>query len=219
MKGKASKIGVVTATISAMTVDLVGPGGTFGRLDVPAIKMGSFGANVTILDQVVSIVDMDALKAFVRAIMQNESLVLRLENGHATVKAMGVKSSIIYRKEIHLKGLKALKAVLIHTEQDGGIYKSIFSMDNPSHFEVNLGRVSYEVKDENGRQIAEQMGATHIKRGEFNLTVTGPVTSTVSKGEAKFVGFDVNDDNWLKEIIDTINIMVVIPSKFKSWHT
>ncbi len=210
MKGKATKIGVVTATISEMTVDLVGPSGTFGRLDVPTIKMGSFGADITIVDQMIRIVDMKAFEAFVQAIMRDESLVLRLENGQTTIKSMGMKSSIVYRKTIHLKGLKLLKTTLLKTEQDESCVRSSFSMTNPSQFEVDLGTVIYEVQDGNGVRIGEQKGATHVKRGESSLTLFGPVSGSISRNETRFVGVDVEEDNWLKEIIRSVNVVVTI---------
>lgn len=210
MKGKATKIGVATATISAMTVDLVGPRGAFGRLDVPMIKMGSLGADVTIVEQPISIIDMSAFKAFVEAIMKDESLTLRLENGHTTVKSMGMKSTIVYNKVIHLKGLKLLQTTLLKMEPDAGGVKSIISLVNPSQFEVDLGTVIYEVQDKHGRRIGEQRGATHVQRGQSSLTLHGSIAGEVSSGETKFVGVDVEEQNWLKQIMGSIDIVVAV---------
>ncbi len=210
MKGKATKIGVATATISAMTVDLVGPRGAFGRLDVPSIKMGSFGADVTIVEQKIGIIDMDAFKAFVEAIMKDEDLILRLENGHTTVKSMGMKSTIVYNKVIHLKGLKLLQTTLLKMEPDAGGMKSTISMMNPSQFEVDLGTVIYEVQDKDGRRIGEQKGATHVQRGQSSLTLHGSIAGEVSSGETKFVGVDVEEENWLKQIMGSIDVVVTV---------
>ncbi|KAM3510962.1 hypothetical protein MY11210_005428 [Beauveria gryllotalpidicola] len=160
LKGKTTKIGVAKATVSAMTVDLVGPRGAFGRLDVPEIKMGSFGADITIAEQQIAIIDMEAFKAFVASIMQDEQLVLRLEKGQATVKSMGMKSTVVYNKVLNLRGLKSLETTLLNVEVDGDGMKSTISMVNPSQFEVDLGTVIYEVRDKDGRRIGEQKGAT-----------------------------------------------------------
>ncbi|OAQ97756.1 hypothetical protein LLEC1_00542 [Akanthomyces lecanii] len=208
MKGRATKIGVASATIAAMTVDLVGPRGAFGRLDVPSIKMGSLGAEVTIVDQTISITDMDAFKAFVEAIMKDEDLTLRLENGHTTVKSMGMKSTIVYNKVIHLKGLKLLQTSLLKMEPEADGMKSTISLVNPSQFEVDLGTVIYEVQDKAGRRIGEQKGATHLQRGQSSLTLRGSIAGEVSSGETKFVGVDVEEQNWLKQIMRSIDVVV-----------
>ncbi|ATY65854.1 hypothetical protein A9K55_001697 [Cordyceps militaris] len=210
LQGKATKIGIATATISAMTVDLVGPCGAFGRLDVPAIKMGSLGAEITIVEQLISIVDMEAFKAFVAAIMKDEDLTLRLENGHTTVKSMGMKSAIVYHKVLHLKGLKSLQATLLKTETAADGMKSIISMVNPSQFEVDLGTVIYEVQDKNGHRIGEQKGATYVQRGSSSLALHGTVTGEVLSGGTRFVGVDVEEKNWLKEIMGSIEVVVTV---------
>lgn len=206
LQGRATKIGVATATISEMTVDLVGPRGAFGRLDVPAIKMGSLGADITIIDQMVTIIDMEAFKAFVQAMLQDEDLTLRLENGKTTVKSMGMKSSIVYSKVIHLKGLKLLQASLKQVEQKADGTKSTIVIVNPSQFEVDLGWVIYEVQDGEGNRIGEQRGATRVRRGESSLKLHGTVSGMVSK----YVGVDVEEDNWLKEILRSVSLVVTV---------
>lgn len=210
LQGRATKIGVATATISEMTVDLVGPRGAFGRLDVPAIKMGSLGADITIVDQMVTIIDMEAFKAFVQAIIQEETLVLRLENGKTTVKSMGMKSSIVYSKVIQLKGFKLLEASLKHVETGTDGVSSTITIVNPSQFEVDLGSVIYEVQDSHGNRIGEQRGATRVQRGESSLKLQGPVTGMISNGETRFVGVDVEEENWFKEILRSVSLVVTV---------
>lgn len=211
MEGRATKIGVVTATISAMTVDLVGPRGAFGRLDVPAIKIGAFGADITIVDQWITIVDMEAFASFVQAIVGNEDLILRLENGVTTVKSMGMKSSIVYRKSIHLHGLKRLQTSLLGLEQSTNSTNCIISLVNPSQFEVDLGTVVYKVQDGSGRNIGEVRGATYVQRGPSTLSLCGHITGLVSSsGETKLIGVDVEEENWLKQIIGSVNVTVSI---------
>jgi len=64
-----------------MTVDMVGPTGIFGRLNLPKVKVKNGVADVVITDQVIQIVDMENFKAFMKAMIQDEELVLRFENG------------------------------------------------------------------------------------------------------------------------------------------
>lgn len=219
LMGRTTKIGVVTATISAMEVDLVGPGGIFGRLNLPSHKMGSFGGDIQVLKQVIRILDMVAFKAFVKAILQDDDLVLGLDNGQATVKAVGMTAHIIYRKDLHLKGLTSLTCTLIQAKPVGNGYESIFCLYNPSPFEIDLGTVLFQVQDENGNAIAEQKGETFLLRGGASYSiVTGRIVGTVSKGEARLIGLGVAEDSWVKDIIDLVDIRAIIPNDFKAWH-
>ncbi|KAM3541426.1 hypothetical protein BM221_002076 [Beauveria bassiana] len=209
LKGKTTKIGVAKATVSAMTVDMVGPRGAFGRLNVPEIKMGSFGAaDITIVEQEIAIINMEAFKAFVASIMHDDQLVMRLENGQVTVKSMGMTSNIVYNKVLNLRGLKSLETTLLKVEADDGGVKSTFSVVNPSQFEVDLGTVIYEVRDKDGNRIGEQKGATYVSRGESSLALHGSVEGDVSSGETRFVGVDVEEENWLKQIMGSIEVVV-----------
>ena len=219
LMGHATKIGIVTATIAAMTVDLVGPAGIFGRLDIPVFKMGSFGGEIRVLNQVVRIIDMRAFKAFVKSIMQDEDLVLRLENGVTTVRAAGMTAKIVYKKDLHLKGLTGLTSMLIQAKQIGGEMKSTFCISNPSPFEIDLGIVHYQIQDERGNAIGEQRGETYIMRGgESYLMVTGHITTKLTCGWARCIGLAVEHDTWVKEIIGLVDITASIPSDFKAWH-
>ncbi|XWW95725.1 hypothetical protein V2A60_003692 [Cordyceps javanica] len=170
--------------------------------------MGSFGADIAIVEQPVNIIDMEAFKAFVAAIMRDEDLTLQLANGHTTVKSMGMKTTIVYNKVIHLKGLKSLQTTLLKMEPGTDGSKSIISMMNPSQFELDLGTVIYEVQDKNGQRIGEQKGATYVQRGESSLALHGLVTGDVLSGETRFVGVDVEEENWLKQIMGSIEVVV-----------
>lgn len=219
IKSKLTKIGITTAHMSEMTVDMVGPGGVFGRLDIPPAKIGRTGADIIIADQVVQILDMTAFKAFVTSIMQDDELVLRLDNGHCTIKALGRTASIVYAKDIPLKGLKSLKVNVIQTEPEDGGYKNTMLMVNSSPFEIDLGTVQYEVLDEDGAVIAKQKGSSYISRGESKASVTGPITGKTSKSQVRFIGVDVDEDNWYKEIIKAVDITVGIPRESTAWRT
>lgn len=247
IKGKVNKFGITTAHISAMTVDLVGPQGTFGRLDIPPNKVGPSGGDVTIIDQTIKITDMEAFKAFVRSILQDETLTLRLDNGEATVKAMGRSSGIVYKKDIQVKGFKGLQTTITSTVlsmQGGGeeeegegagagggggsgtrrTYTSSVEMMNPSPFEIDIGTVHYEVRDEQGTVIAHQKGKTCVKRGTSCFTVVGDITGKVQQKagsgapKVQFVGAQVDEDTWFKEIVAAVGIWVTVPDEVKAWR-
>ncbi|KAJ3498018.1 hypothetical protein NLG97_g1444 [Lecanicillium saksenae] len=220
LQARATKVDVVPMSISAMTVDLVGPGGTFGRLDLPAFKMGFFSGDIRVHNQVIQILDMRAFQAFVSAIMQDEDLVLRLESRRATVKAIGLTATLPYKKELHLKGLANLRSTLIHAKEIGSdVIRSTFCVSNPSPFEIDLGTVMYRALNENGDVIGEQKGETFLMRGgESYFILEGHIAKPMSHGEAVFVAIDVEGDSWVKQIIGLVDIKATIPNGFKVWH-
>jgi hypothetical protein len=102
-----------------MTVDMVGPTGIFGRLVLPEVKTKSGGTDVLIPDQEIKIVSMDNYKAFVKSLMQDEELVMKLENGKGTIKAMMMTANIVYHKDVKMKGMNGPKTVMVKTEKEG----------------------------------------------------------------------------------------------------
>src|ERR1700712_5593052 len=90
--------GPVSATQSPLTVDMIGPAGVFGKLDLPEVKTKSSGTFVNIDKQLIKIVDHNAYQEFVKSIQLDEKLTLRLDNGAGTIKALAMKSKIVYKK-------------------------------------------------------------------------------------------------------------------------
>ena len=130
IESRVTNTGPVSSTISPMTVDLVGPGGAFGKLDLPVIKTNSAGTDVNIPAQLIKITDKAAFKAFVTAILRDESLLLQLKNGKGTVKAMmGMSAQIDYNKDCPLKGMHGPKTTISKTEVAGGGFKSFEEVD------------------------------------------------------------------------------------------
>jgi len=159
-------------------------------------------------------VDMENYKAFVKSLMQDENLILRLENGKGTIKAMMMTANIVYRKEVRLKGMNGPKTIMTKTERDGDGYQNTILTINPSPLEIDLGIVHSEIRNEDGIKIAEQTGETYIKRGESTNMTTGKTTGAVSKGEARLVGVDVGDDTWHKETIMYLDTPIVLSEEF-----
>lgn len=59
----------MNVTISAMTIDMCGDAGFFGRVDLPIIKATSSGTTIIVTDQRIQIVDMEAFIAFNKSSM------------------------------------------------------------------------------------------------------------------------------------------------------
>jgi hypothetical protein len=118
MEVKVQNIGRFSATLSSMTVDMVGPAGTFGRLELPQVKAKNGAADVAISDQVIKIVDTENFEAFVKALTQDEELVMRFENGKGTIKVMLMSINVTYEKELRLKGTNGPKTTITKTERD-----------------------------------------------------------------------------------------------------
>ncbi|KAI1195761.1 hypothetical protein F5X97DRAFT_335079 [Nemania serpens] len=107
IEARVTKTGPASASITPMTLDLCGPAGHFGKVTLPAITTRAYGADVAVTSQLVNIVDKEALRAFVRAIIQGDGVILSLRNGKTAISALGVgPREIIYEKQIELPGMR-----------------------------------------------------------------------------------------------------------------
>ncbi|KAI8955966.1 hypothetical protein F4801DRAFT_183550 [Xylaria longipes] len=107
LEARITKTGPASATISPMTLELCGPAGHFGKVTLPAITTQAYGTEVVVTNQLVRIIDKEALKAFIRDVIQNGSVVLSLRNGVTFITALSMGSrEIIYEKELELPGMK-----------------------------------------------------------------------------------------------------------------
>jgi hypothetical protein len=200
--------------MSEMELDMAGPGGVFGRLRLPQVITKSSGTDVKIRDQEINISNMEAFKAFVKALMQDEKLVLRLENGHATIKALFTKSNIVYAKDVQLKGMHGPKTVMLKTEVDGKEFKNTMKANNPSPVEMDVGTLKQEILNGKGENIAEQKGTLYFMRGETEYVMSGTVTGVACDGEARVVGLGVEEDNWNNLTIPFINTPTTVTDEF-----
>src|ERR1700750_562399 len=116
IESKTTNTGILPATLSPMTVDMVGPKGSFGKLDLPEVKTTSKGAVVTITDQHIKITDMDAYVAFIKSLQLDEKLTMYLDNGKGTIKALGLKSNIVYKKPVNMSGMDGPQSEMVKTE-------------------------------------------------------------------------------------------------------
>ncbi|KAG0646360.1 hypothetical protein D0Z07_8119 [Hyphodiscus hymeniophilus] len=206
--------GPMSSTMSAMELDMSGPGGAFGRLRLPEIKTKSTGTQVEVRDQMIKITNMEAFKAFVKALIQDESLILRLENGHATIKALFANAKIIYAKDIHLKGMNGPKTIMVKTEGHGKNFTNVMRSTNPSPVEMDLGTLNESIVNANGKKIAEQTGTVYLMRGETDFVMAGSVTGVAAEGDARIVGLSVEEDNWNNLTIPYLNTATTVTEKF-----
>ena len=78
MESKTANTGPVAVTMSSMTVDMCGPAGIFGRLDLPEIGTSPMGTTITVTNQKIQIIDMKVFLEFNRASVLFSVLVERL---------------------------------------------------------------------------------------------------------------------------------------------
>ncbi|KUJ10709.1 uncharacterized protein LY89DRAFT_655491 [Mollisia scopiformis] len=214
IQSRVNKTGPIGATMSEMTVEMAGPAGTFGHLDLPVVKTSSSGADVTITDQLIKITDMAAFRAFVKSLMNDEKLTMKLKNGNGTIKSLGMTSKIFYQKDVHLKGMNGPKTVMVKTEVEGSGFKNEMLTINPSAFEIDMGVVKYEIRNAENVKIAEQKGKTHITRGESTSIMTGTMTGEKLEGDARLVGVGVEEESWHDETIRDLNTSVKLSEEF-----
>ncbi|KAK0129507.1 hypothetical protein ONS96_000073 [Cadophora gregata f. sp. sojae] len=217
IESRVTNTGPVSSTISPMTVDLVGPSGAFGKLDLPVIKTSSSGTDVNIPAQLIKITDKAAFKAFVHAILRDENLLLQLKNGKGTVKAMmGMSAQIDYNKNCPLKGMHGPKTTISKTEVEDGGYRNTLIVVNPSPLELDLGTIKQEVRNKDGSVIALQQGKAYLLRGESSYVVEGKVVGKAAGEEAVIVATGVAEDNWHNETITAFEEPVILPKELVS---
>lgn len=215
IESKVTNTGPVSATQSPLTVDMVGPAGIFGKLELPEVKTKSSGTIVNIPAQVIKIIDHAAYQAFVKSIQLDEKLTLRLENGQGTIKALGMKSKIVYKKNVELLGMNGPKTELVKTVAIEGGFKNTIKIYNPSPLEIDLGKNTFQFIDEAGQVIAEQTGDLDIPRGDSYHESDGVVLAKTSSGKINLAGKDVSQPSWLKETIKYFNTPIGLTAEMK----
>jgi len=216
IESRVTSTGPMSATQSPLTVDMIGPAGVFGKLNLPEVKTKSSGTDVKIQKQLIKIVDQDAYQAFVKSIQLDEKLTLRLDNGAGQIKALGMKSNIVYKKNVELKGMNGPKTELVKTIATEGGFKNTIKIYNPSPLEIDLGENTFEFVDEEGQVIAEQTGHLDIPRGESYHEVLGSVKAKSSSSKISLVGKDVAKESWLKTTIKYFNTPISLTPEMTS---
>jgi len=199
---KTTHTGPLPATLSPMTVDLVGPKGPFAKLNLPEVKTNSKGAVVTITEQHIKIEDMDAYLAFVKAIQWDDKLTMHLDNGKGTIKALGMRSNIVYKKPVAMLGMNGPQTEILKTEVlADGSFKNTMKIINPSPVEIDMGKVSFAFKNAAGQTLGTQSADLHIVRGETIYEAVGTVTAKGDVGKVSIVGLEEEKGTWVKNTL------------------
>jgi Protein of unknown function (DUF3712) len=210
--------GPAPATLQPMTVDMVGPKGTFGRLNLPEVKTNIKGADVIIRDQLIKITDLDAYLAFQKSIQLDEKLTMLLDNGIGQIKALGIlKASIKYKKEVTMLGMDGPQTEILKTEVlADGTFKNTMKIINPSPVEIDMGNVSMLYKSATGEVLAEQTANIFIVRGETIYEATGKV---IAKGAVDSVhlvgGKELSKSSIIKHTLEHFDVPVALTPELK----
>ncbi|KAH9883926.1 hypothetical protein F4778DRAFT_764561 [Xylariomycetidae sp. FL2044] len=227
IEARVTRTGAVSAKIAPMDVDLCGPRGRFGKVRLPEIKVdGRQGAEIVITNQLVEIMDVAALRAFVEAVITSDAATLSLRNGHTVVqvKAPGVMPrSICYEKDVPITGMagphvSVVSASMVTTPttttamtteppQPPSISVKIH-VRNPSPMEICFGMCSFEIQNGEGQVFAELKGILHIRINHFESTLQGRVDTSVvmGRGPARLVGKRCAGAGWCDETIKGIDV-------------
>lgn len=219
IESRVTNTGPLSATQLAMTVDMIGPKGIFGKMNLPEVKTKSSGVDVNIPPQKVAIVDQEAFQAFVKALQLDEKLVLRLDNGVGQIKALGMKANITYRKNVDMLGMNGPKTVILKTEATAEGFKNTLKITNPSPLEIDIGENVFHFVDEAGTVVAEQRGRLNIPRGDSYHEVTGKILAKSPQGKVRLVGVDVEKQSWLKETIKYFDTPIALTPEFTTLTT
>lgn len=206
--------------MAAMTVDLVFGGKVWGKLNLPEVTTSSDGADIIVAEQEVKILDQDAFRAFVKALMLDDELVLTLDNGDCAIssKVVGftMKSKVLFKKDLVIKGMRGPKVSLTETTAD----KNTMKVVNPSPLEIDHGVSIFEIQDESGAVLADLKGQLTIVRGTFDTTLAiaykgGKKLTPGSK--AKLVGKGTEKESWMNDTLKHINSEFEVTEQFASF--
>jgi len=200
---QVANTGPIGATMTPMTLSMSGNAGCFGTLNLPEIKTSSAGTTITVVEQRIEIVDMDAFVAFNKSIMNDSSLTLHLTNGSSTIKALFLSAKITYAKDVHLTGMSGPLTTMLSTTMlsttisPTGTFTNTMQVQNPSPLEIDLGTLKQELRNAKGEKIAVQRGKLYLGRGETRYVMQGEVTGVeVGEGQVRVLGVAVEEDNW-----------------------
>lgn len=214
--------GPMGATMSPMIVDMVFNDQPWGKLQLPEVNTKSGGTDVIVQEQEVKITNQESFRAFVKALMLDEELVLVLDNGdcHITAKVMGwpLKSNVTYKKRLVIKGMKGPRLSLVDTTAD----KNTMKVYNPSPLEIDHGVSMFDIVDSDGQVVAEEKGQLNIVRGDFDSTlgITFKPGKKVAPGtKLKLVGKGTEKDSWMNDTLKYINSEFEAKDQFVSFLT
>jgi len=208
---KTTKTGPLGATMSPMTVDMIGPKGPFAKLDLPEVKTSSKGAVVKITNQLIKIENMEAYLAFNKSLQWDDKLTMYLDNGKGTIKALGMKSNIVYKKPVAMLGMNGPQTEILKTEiLADGSFKNTMKTTNPSPVETEMGKVNFAFKNGAGETLAVQSASLHMLCGETIYEAVGQVKAKGDVSNVQLVGLGDEKGTWIKNTILFFNVSVTL---------
>jgi hypothetical protein len=209
IESRATGTGPVPAKLAPMEVDLVFGGTCFGRLKLPEVTTSPSGCDVNIYDQLISIVDLDAFKAFLRSLMHDEKLNLTLDNGKCTITAFRfLKGNCTYKKSLLIRGMNGPAIKIVKTTAEG----VTVLLANPSPLHIDFRVSKFEIQTADGQTVAELMGPMTIQRGNHEITMnftrkTGPL---VNEEGLRLVGMGTENMSWIGDTLKLIQVPVTL---------
>ena len=213
IEARITNIGHIGATLNAMPVDIIGPQGVFGKLDLPKIKLQPSGTDIYIKPQRIEIVDHDAFQAFVKSIQLDERTSLSLFNPKAQVSAVMMTATASFHKTVDMLGMNGPKIKLVKTKSDGkadGAFMNTIMITNPSPLEIFIPQSIFQYVDEIGTVVAEQYGEFNIPRGESHHDLPGKITAGRAQGQISLIGKDVVAESWMKRTIKYFDTKITL---------
>lgn len=216
---RVTNTGPTSATLSPMLVDLCFGGQAWGKLQLPEVVTASGGADIICAEQEVKIINQDAFRAFVKALMLDDELVLTLDNGDCqiTSKIMGfsMKSNVVYKKDLTITGMRGPKLSLVDTS--GG--KNTLKVVNPSPLEINHGVSKFDIVEAaSGDVVAQLQGQLTIVRGTFDSTldITFQGRKVAAGTKLRLVGKGTEHQSWMNDTLQYINEEFTATEQFAS---
>lgn len=215
--------GPTSATMSPMAVDLVFNAVPWGVLQLPSVVTTPTGTTVLCAEQVVRITNQAAFRAFVRALMRDEQLVLTLDNGECRIasKIFGftARTSVVYRKDLVIRGMGGPVVALAGVAGEGREGRNTLRVANPSPLEIDHGVSCFNVVkgDGEGVVVARLRGPLYMVRGDFDSTldITFVEGVKVAPGEkVRLVGTGTEKESWMNETLKYIDSEFEVDERF-----
>ncbi|TGJ87066.1 hypothetical protein E0Z10_g1675 [Xylaria hypoxylon] len=187
LEARITKTGPASASITPMKIDLYGPSGHFGNMTFPAIRTQAHGTDVVVTNQLVKIIDKEALKGFIQGIIQN-GVVLSLRNGQTSISALGVgPREFVYEKDIELPGMEG-PVVSVH--KASVIQNPIGVAGSPSVASLSPSSTAHLVSSPTTASISSIAGPGSRNTISIVFHISNPTPLEVSFGTCSF---DIED--------------------------
>lgn len=213
---RVTNTGPTSSTLAPMVVDMCFGGQAWGKLQLPEIVTAMGGADIICTEQEVKITHQEAFRAFVKALMLDDELVLTLDNGdcHISSKIMGwtMKTDVIYKKDLIIKGMRGPKLRQVETTPEKNTMKVI----NPSPLEIDHGVSMFDIVEGEDNVVAQLKGQLNIVRGNFDSTlgITFKGKKVAPGTKVRLVGKGTEKQCWMNDTLQYINEEFEVTEQF-----